>query len=198
MNTTRLSLRVAVAILIFNETGAPVSIAAPLTNPVPITHNLYFQLRKRWGPPTNQFFANEVLSYKIGTTATNHGVAYRYFPPDRSFVFRLLDAHGGEVAKTLRGIEFSRAPRVPRSMSESARLHGYDGNLTKPLFRPDDMFALTNSGIYQLEISIRLWVQTTNRGAPNELSELTQPGIGTNYQFGVVTSPPVRVRIIKR
>ena len=197
MKPTNLFIRVGIAVCLAHYASDLSSGAEPLTNAVPITHNLYFQLKKMFGPLTNQFPANEFIEYEILTTATNHGVAYRYFPPDRSFVFKLLSPSGTEVKRTKRGLEYSKPPNVPRTMRESSRLHLYDASLTRSLFRPNDMFVLTNRGVYELEISIRLWVQTTNKGAPNELSELTQPGIGTNFQFGVVTSPPVRVKIIK-
>jgi hypothetical protein len=196
MKSTTPFFWVAVVILIINEPAVRL-MAADETNTVRVTERIFFSLEKRFGSVTNVFSANEPVAYGITTTATNHDLIYRYFPLERSFVFKLYDAAGTEVKKTARGLEYSKAPRMPRTLVQSTKLHGSDSFTGGFLFIPEDVFVLTNKGEYKLEISLRLWVQTTNTGVPNEISQYTQPIIGTNYQFGVVTSPPVRVKIIK-
>jgi hypothetical protein len=47
------------------------------------------------------------------------------------------------------------------------------------LFKPDSMFKLRDPGFYTLEVRIRLWAR------------------GTNGQYGVAVSAPVRVRVLK-
>lgn len=196
MRSTPLFFAVVVASLIITGPARRL-MAADLTNTVPVTEKLFFSLRKRFDPLSNEFSASESIGYVITASATNHEIVYRYFPAERSYVFRLLEANDTEVKKTARGLEYSNTPHIPTNIVESSKLRGYDMSRGGDLFRPDDMFVIKNKGQYELEISVRLWVQTTNTGAPNELSQFTQPGIGTNYQFGVVTSPPVRVKIIK-
>ena len=187
--------RIFIAALILQTADAPLN-GAPLTNTVPVNKDIYFQLRKRFGPPTNQFSANESISYKIGSFTTNE-FFYRYFPPERSFKFKLYDQAGRAMEKTPLGRVYSRESEAPGSMRQASKLHGYSIPGVSDLFRADQMFVLTNKGIYELEISIRLWVQTTNRGTPNEVISYTRPNIGTNFQFGVITSPAIHVQIIK-
>ena len=197
MNLKRRLLFSAAVALIVSLLGGVLAKAAEATNPVPVAPHLYFQLNKEFGPATNLFTATEYIHYMINTTGGKHQVFYRYFPPERSFVFRLFDQSGGEVEKTSLGMEYSRPPPIPKSMSEAADLHGSTGSRGAVLFRAEDIFVMTNRGLYQLEVSIRLWAQTTNQGTPNEVIGLMQPEVGTNYLFGVLTSPPVRVQIMK-
>jgi hypothetical protein len=187
--------------------------AGVLTNPVPVTKTLYFKLRGASGPPTNQFPANEVIYCEIGShevaSFTNNESFYRAFPPNESLVFRLFDQAGAEGPKTRLGRDYSKSLLVPQSMAKAAELHGHSLDSTHaaiyPLFyvaprafSTEQMFVLTNSGSYELEVRIRIWAQTTNRGTPIEITGYSNPSIGTNYQFGMVTSPPVRVRIVKQ
>jgi hypothetical protein len=179
--------------------------AESLTNAVPITENLYFQLRGGGGPPTNWFSASQLIHYEVGSREagsfkTNKS-CYRALPPDQSFAFRLFDQTGAEVQKTRLGREYSRVPVEPRSMAQAAGLHArfldQAHRLIYPLFTVNQMFDLTNSGNYELEVRIRIWAQTTNKGPPNEIIGFSNPNIGTNYQFGLITSPPIRARVVK-
>ncbi|MFM1920961.1 MAG: hypothetical protein RLZZ303_2595, partial [Candidatus Hydrogenedentota bacterium] len=60
--------------------------AGQLTNTVPIGKDLYFQLTKEFGPPTNRFSATEPIYYSIesfiSSELSNRNIFYRYFPPE--------------------------------------------------------------------------------------------------------------------
>jgi hypothetical protein len=59
--------------------------------------------------------------------------------------------------------------------------HGFGGKyVTAILFKPDDYFVITNAGLYTLEVQMRFWGDISNK------------------QYGVITTPPVRVQVEKR
>jgi hypothetical protein len=196
-------------------TGFPAQ-ASSITNSAPITSNLALYLLQSFGPFTNQFRTTDSISYLIRSEPVTNHVFYRVFPVDQAFDFHLFNDAGQEVPKTKRGIAYSKPVRPPRSIVAAANLKGTSSPHMEHLFRPEDrflmtnggfslndMFVITNKGVYELELRIRIWAQTTNTNGPNYEPWMFSENFvkllvgGTNAHFDVVTSAPVRVKVIK-
>ena len=192
----------------------------PLTNSVPVTTNIIFELcpyrgtgaKLEFDGPTNQFFANEEIDYRFRGWDTNCWVFFRRFPEEQSFDFRLFDAAGREVAKTAKGQSFSITPQVPKDKVDLYNRLKPDmfpgGAATRTLFRPDQMFDMTNKGTYELEVRAHIFAQVPDGHffeMPGFLERIEKEAkyenknayCDTNNSFGLVISPPVRVKVIK-
>jgi hypothetical protein len=76
-----------------------------------------------------------------------------------------------------------------------------DGGEVHSLWKADDVFLITNKGVYELELQKRIYVMMSN-GVPVEAAftnaeNFTYPIPVHPEKFGIFTSPPIRVRIIK-
>jgi len=161
-----------------------------------VTSNLTFYLsgKTNWSPQS-QFQYNELIKWNI--VAANTNAAFRTFPYNQAFEFRLFDGTGREVAKTSKGQANSVPFNPPQTMSEVAKLHGHITSESYPLFRAEEMFVLTNRGIYQLEVRMRLWAQVTNHTPDYEVWTHFLKSPSTNTYFGVVVSEPIKVKVVK-
>jgi hypothetical protein len=180
--------------------------ASQITNAVNITTDVVFRLTKPGDDSLqSEFKANEPIDYTLDGPRTND-VYLRQFPYG-NFEFHLFDGRGMEVPKTKTGLELTRTPPKPTKDDLRSYRHshffpfvvGRGGAYYRPLFRPEDIFIITNQGGYDLEVRTRLCLIFTN-GAP-DLNAMTNGSNATGFQFfkdfDVLTSPPLRVRIIK-
>ena len=198
---TRLLLSVALTL-------ASSAMASEITNSVNITTNVVFDLRRpRDDSRQSQFKSNEQIEYRINGPKTND-VYLRQFPYG-NFDFHLFDEAGKEVSKTQAGLDFTRIPPKPTKNDlgdwYTSRFYpiitGSGAAYYRSLFRPDDMFLITNKGVYELEVRTRLCVIMTN-GMPD--LKAMEDGLNATSRclpfvnnFGVLTSPPLRVKVIK-
>jgi hypothetical protein len=122
--------------------------AGSLTNAVPVTTNLVFELKAERGPVTNRFGADDTIIYALVATSTND-VHYRALPFDQAFEFRLFDAAGQEVPKTPRGQKSGQPPTAPKGRGGLSRFKPQSVRYEpRKLFRPSEMFLATSNGVY--------------------------------------------------
>lgn len=188
---------------------ASVAQGSELTNTVNIGPGVIFRLtRPQDDSVQSQFKSDELINYFIGSTGTN--VSYLRKFPNGNFDFHLFDNHGNEVPKTKVGLDLSLTPTRPTKddLVYPKKSHYYPFFIGQnaanygSLFRPEDVFEITNSGSYELEIRMRLCVILTN-GVPDTKAmanglNATGHGLSRVDDFGVFTSPPLRVTIIKK
>jgi hypothetical protein len=179
--------------------------ASQITNSVNITTNLVFSLRKHQSVgPQSEFKSDDEIIWGLVGTSTNY-IGYRHCPSG-NFDFHLFDENGNELSKTIAGKDLTATPGKP-TRGDLVKRHFMPYFVDKKagefhwLFRPDDMFVITNKGIYDLEVRIRLCVIMTN-GAPDlkamtdwRNSTLLEPSVVKD--FGILTSAPLRVKVIK-
>lgn len=173
--------------------------ASQITNSVNITTNLTFYL-KSLGPgegPQSRFKSNELI-YRMLIGTTTNLVCYRVLPKEQIYEFHLFDKMGKEVQKTKTGM-LNSAPALPPSKKQ---IDGYKASLVSnesgdyfQLFRPDEMFAITNKGDYEMEVRMRLCVPMTN-GLPDSAVMLKSQRFFSAQNLGIVTSPPIRVKVV--
>jgi hypothetical protein len=184
------------------------AMASQITNSVDIASNVLFDLiRPEDGRPLSQLKSDEVVDFCVGSPSTN--VLYLRKFPYGSFDFHLFDDKGEEVSKTQAGLNLTRTPPKPtkddlrfwRTSHFAPFMVGGGAAYFAPLFRPDDVFTITNKGVYELEVRTRLCVIMTN-GMP-DLKAMAD-GLNASLRclpfvnnFGVLTSPPLRVKVIK-
>ena len=177
------------------------------TNPVFVTSNLLFSVSSRDYHlyPATEFKVNDELIWGLEGNITNF-IWYRRFPAG-NFDFHLFDESGKEIPKTKAGLAYTGIPKKPTRYDLTCTRKYYgnfvnsEGGEFRRLFRVDDMFNVTNTGSYTLEVKINLCVIMTN-GAPDISAMLDARNIlPSSYKFadtfGVLTSPPLRVRITK-
>jgi hypothetical protein len=203
----RLLFAVLVSAMIFN------AVADSLTNLVPLTANLTFYLQDEFhgGIPTNKFKSDEMILETILVNGTNisngHGlwagtniVSYRILPSyDQFYNFKLLNDKGQEVPKTIEGLAYSKPAKPPRNefdLRRNFKIHPVKAADARTMFRPDEMFVITNKGIYELEVRIRICVPMTN-GVPDTNTMMDFRKTARAENFGVIESAPVRVNVIK-
>ena len=182
--------------------------AAEITNSANISTNLLFYLAKlKVDGAQSQFKSDEIIRYMIVGVSTNV-IGARHFPSG-NFEFHLFDENGKEVSKTKAGLALTATPPKPteaditfyRTSGFSPFFVGKAEVNQAPLFRPDDIFAITNKGIFEMEIRARLCVIMTN-GMPDlkamtDWRNISSRGFKFYKDFGVLTSPPLRVKVIK-
>jgi|SRR5665213_3198589 len=173
--------------------------ARPIINSVPVTTNLIFSLVSgKTGFPSIQFNSNEMIYRSLIGTSTNY-IKYLALPFNKTFDFHLVDDKNKEVPKAARGLANSEIPNLTNHINGSNKFKGQvvrrDIADMRILFRPDEMFVITNKGVYELDVRIRICVPMTNNAPDYKAMNLRQWLSNTHY--GVVVSNPVRVRIIK-
>jgi hypothetical protein len=183
-----------------------------ITNGASVTTNLIFSLNQDAGPHcfTNQYNSSELIDYTLLTigqegkifdrqSPSTPEVFFRMLPKNQSFEFHLYDDQRREVSKTKIGVELSQPVHIPGSSGDVTGMMGKIAPVGAfHVFRPEDVFVMTNKGIYELELKLRIWAQTTNTSGSNyEVIGHFDKRIGTNAHFGIVTSAPARVKIIK-
>jgi hypothetical protein len=196
-------MKTNVSFLIFALT---LSASAQIVKSVNITTNLSFSLQS-WKAigPQSKFMSNEEIIWGLLGTSTNH-IWYRHFPSG-NFDFHLFDQNGKEVSKTKAGLDLTATPVKPTidELALTRKFVGYsvtsEQGEYRRLFRPDEMFVITNGGIYELKVQINLCVIMTN-GAPDlnamiDARNVTGRGFPFIKDFGVLTSSPLNVKIIK-
>jgi len=195
-------VKTPIAILLIISLGVLSGASAHTTNHVNITTNLLFYLTAgRTARAESTFKSDESLSFMLLGTGTNY-IYYRHFPVG-NFDFHLFDANGKEIPKTAVGRSLSEAPPKPTKgdLLQSGRYNGYfvdnKGGECRRLFRPDETFNLTNKGVYDLEVRINLCVIMTN-GAPDLSAMIDARNVTAHVNdFGVLISPPLRVKVNK-
>jgi len=174
--------------------------AFQFSNSVQVTSNLTFFLNgEKSYLPQFQFKSDEAIFYTLVAnplTPTNL-VHYFALPFDETFAFKMLDDKNREVKKNERGFANSKEPNLIKNRNDTRKLKprpiGYEPYF---LFRPDEMFMITNKGVYELDVRIRICVPMTN-GVPDTKAMTSLHGLLMSTNFNVVVSDPVRVRIIK-
>lgn len=168
------------------------------TNSVPVTTNLTFFLSVRTNfIPQSQFQSDEHITYTLAANGTNR-VFHRRLPFAQAFDFKLFDANGRELPKTKRGRENSQPAKAPRSRVEISKLRPQSVLYERRrLFRPDEMFVITNRGVYDLQIQIRLCVPMSN-GVPDNAGMLNISQFVRSKEFGLVISEPLSLQVIKK
>jgi len=147
-----------------------------LTNHVEIKPGFYFELLNSKCAPCSLFKSSEEIDCVLATTGNQFFYAKR-LPREQTYVFDLLDSAGNKLPKTPVGAANSQ----PIDNSKAHRGHGFGGKyVAMVLFKPDDFFVITNAGVYTLQVQMRFWSEITNK------------------QYGVVTTPPVRVQVVRQ
>lgn len=174
------------------------------SNTVTITTNLLFYLSSD-GDPANQFKSDNSIRYNVCpnpfyTSGTNYmWVQFFLFPLNQAFDFRLLDDKGNEVQKTKLGVANGQPAHLPTTMHEFDQLkyilRRQNEAIRGSLFRPDEMFMITNKGVYTMEVRMRICVQITN-GVP-DYQVMQDKSQFPHGPFGIVVSKPLRVKIVK-
>jgi len=185
--------------------------AIPLTNSVPFGEALTWSLHslRDWHPHL-QFEADELIYYRLHSNyfksvdATNQiPVRYLAFPYSQTFDFQVFDDKGNEVRKTIMGWYYTKETTIPKDCEELA-LKLVIGSESSPCLRPTDMFAIKKAGTYELEVRMKICVPLTN-SMPDikamtswrDIHESTSNPHLANTNWGILTSDPVRVKIIK-
>ena len=112
--------------------------------------------------------------------------------------FSLFEATGREVPKTELGIKnsaFAQLPSRPDKLRPAFVSMGNGAFIQ--LFRPDDMFVITNAGSYELELRMRICVPMTN-GLPDSSVMMNSFAFIPDRNLGILTSPPIRVEVVKK
>jgi hypothetical protein len=174
------------------------------TNAVHITTNLLFFLSSRRYDlyPANQFKSDELLIqglqlYPVSLQRTN-AAYYFNLPFNQTYDFHLCDKMGHEIEKTPKGLAMSEPPKPlsggrdrDYSSMTATRMAEFHA-----IFRPDDLFVITNKGTYDMTIAIRICVAVTN-GVP-DIYAMSNPFRTIQAKdFGIVESEPLRVKVIK-
>lgn len=175
------------------------------TNTVSAITNIKFFLTSRRADlfPAMEFKPNDLIFAGVcqppGTIESTNRQFDRFllFPNGQSFEYSMFDAHGKEVPKRhgQKKIEDVVPPDNYDDFKKfKAVLLGTGEGHSLPLFRPDQMFEITNSGTYTIEFRMRILVSTTN-GFPDyrviqNLKQYYHP------PYGMVVSEPLRVKII--
>ena len=158
--------------------------------------------------PNLQFKANQSIMRGFATYPlyveryTNYApMQYLMLPFDQTYDFHLFDDKGREVQKTEQGLANSKPAHSPRNMKEYERLRPSffaqnGGTKFNALFRPEDMFVITNKGGYTMEIRMSICVQVTTNGTP-DYEALQNLKITPHGPFGIVVSKPLRVKVTK-
>ena len=168
---------------------------------VSLTPYLTFFLQSEWGGgiPTNQFQSDEMICRTVAVNSTNI-VCYRSLPLWSQFYgFKLYDDQGREVVKTEKGTANSMAPALPSSVFELHRKfkpQAIKGHDVRELFRPSEMFVITNKGTYKLAVQMRRCVPATN-GLPDTNVMMSFRKMASVEDVIIVESPPVLVNVIK-
>ena len=181
------------------------SSASQITNSVDIAAKVVFNLIKpEDARPLSQINSDEVVDFCIGSSGTN--VLYLRKFPYGNFEFHLFNEKGEEMPKTQLALNLTRTPPKPkkddlrgwRTSNFAPFMVGGGATYFAPLFRPDDMFVITNMGAYELEVRARLCLIMTN-GLP-DLKAMVSGANATAFtnHFDVFTSLPLRVKVIKK
>jgi hypothetical protein len=171
------------------------------TNYVMIAPKLVFCLANETSSKDSatQFNFDELIHRKIIGTDTND-VFFRVFPYDQTFEFQLTDAKGQVVQKTKKGLTMGKSTILPKNRLQvpesNGRIVSGDAADFRALFRPDEMFVITNKGVYDMEVRYRIYVPATN-DAPDFSAMIDGHKFVVSKHFAVLTSPPLRVKIIK-
>ncbi|MCU0787117.1 MAG: hypothetical protein MUC91_02845 [Verrucomicrobia bacterium] len=168
--------------------------AHAVTNLVSITPHMMLMLRG-WRDSHSQerFRSDEEIHYGLVSTSTNE-VFCSLIAHDEWFDFELYDSQGHAVEKTPAGNAASKAPSKPYTTRQRKYRSILDNSYV--LFRPDEMFIITNSGTYRLEVRLRLCVPMTN-GVPNLEAMTNRTSFMTASQFGLLISDPVCAEVVK-
>jgi len=167
--------------------------------------DMFFYLAQKLGPPTNRFDSDELIcgciamNYKAAASPTNL-MYYRMVPFPYEYDFRLFDENGREVRKTAYGLANSKEPVKPKSRVELARFNLSGASRGFEMFRADDLFAITNSGTYDIFIRIRLCIPLTN-GLPDFklITNLSKFAFDRDYShWNIIESQPFHAKIVKR
>ena len=184
--------------LLYATTLLLVSISAEcqLTNSVQLMRDTVFSLSKANGSVAgdSSFLSNEIIYRKIAVSGTNR-FRWRVLPFNQAYEFRLLDERGNEVQK--RPSQQVTPNKQANSSGELRRLppQVIAGDDIRPLFRPEELFVISNSGKYQLEVYFHAVVNLTN-GAP-DYTAMRDPKKFFKNNIGLIKSPPIRVMVIK-
>lgn len=180
-------------------------------NAILLATNLQFFLSSHVnrGVPEKQFRADEVILYGVTVNpfyATNTNVIYvkyRALAFDKAFVFKLRDDRGREVKKIRADNSASDSTTASNSVSQfdglKLKIARQDMLDLRELFCPDKVFSITNRGVYELEIAIKICVPITN-GVPDGAAMQIGPGGKAghpNADWRTVLSTPLRVKVIK-
>lgn len=173
--------------------------SAELTNSVNLTTNLTLYLTDLGGSdrPQSTFQSDETIYRMMGGTTTNL-VFFRGLPKEQTYEFHLFDAAGREIPKTELGKENSAMAQLPGKPNKLKPAFVSSGNEALiQLFRPDDMFVITNAGSYDLEVRLRICAPMTN-GLPDSAAMTNSRAFISDHNLGILISPPLRVKVIKR
>ena len=174
--------------------------AETITNGVYATTNFILSLNGKRGLPQPMFRADELIYISVIGTSTNP-IEYRVFPFDQGYAFLLFDEKGREVPKTKKGLANSKPAHPPKNMREwdafKLRVVRQNASDDRALFRPDEMFVITNKGSYALEVRMRIFVPTTNGVPDYKAMKIPSEPHYSNTHFDAVVSAPMRVTVIK-
>jgi hypothetical protein len=102
------------------------------------------------------------------------------------------------MPKTKLGRTFVKPPGQPKNEEDlwDFANDGIRRGVLHDFFRPDELFVITNKGVYGLEVRMRICVPMTN-GVPDTNAMLDYRKVSYMTNCGVVESPPLRVKVIK-
>jgi hypothetical protein len=170
--------------------------AAEVTNTASITTNLFFYFTAGTNYlDHSKFPSSDMIRYTIASRDKKPEL-FRIFTTRQAFGLKLSDASGRPVPRTKFGLLWGQPVDPPKSTREATRLYPRPAGETYFLFRPDDLFVITNRGTYDLEVRLTLWARTTNSVPDIEIWSIENPK--ANLHYGVVVSEPLRVKVIKQ
>ncbi len=160
---------------------------------------LYLTDATAGGHSATQFNSDSMISRALIGTDTNY-VWFRFFPSNQSFELKLTDAKGHIVQKTEKGLTMGKPTILPKNRLQVPESNGTfvseDMADFRRFFRPDEMFVITNKGVYDMEVRYRIYVPATN-DVPDFSAMIDGHKFLDSKHFAVLTSPTLRVKVIK-
>ena len=170
--------------------------SAQVIDDMPVSTNHVFYLADEAGHRTNEFRFDQKIIYVIEPLTTN-SIFCRTVPWTRALIYRLDDQAGRRMRKTELGYKTGPPARVPEPLDVAPRSDGTLAPLRYELFRPVDVFVVTNRGVYDLNLKIRVNVKIppdlmTNRGSVD-----LGCTAGPKSHYGIIPSGPLPVKLIR-
>src|SRR5579859_5896123 len=168
----------------------------------------FFLAQTNSDTPALEFKSDQTIS-SILVGVTTNATYLRCFPV-YNYDFEMTDSQGNQITKTKFGMRLTGYPQLP---SQRTDLINYKSSHYAPffidsstirrtlMFRPDEVFQITNKDVYSLRVKIRLCVIMTN-GLPDVAAmqdgrNATLKGLNFINNFGILTSQSLNVRIVK-
>jgi hypothetical protein len=144
-------------------------------------------------------FQSDELIYRSFMQPETNRFSMRLLPANDAFSIELHDAEGKKITKTAKGKAMGKPipAEITKSLFLSSKINTGRQDL-RALFKPEEVFVITNTGMFTLAIRARILLPASN-GVPliaaitNSLMLATSPP----ESFKVIEMDPVVVEVIK-